>query len=220
MIKIMVVEDEENLRNIIVRILKKNGYIVYEAKDGEQALDTFYKTPIDLALLDIMLPKKDGLEVCAEIRQTSDIPIIFLTARDTEYDELEGFNLGADEYITKPFSNNILLTRIEAILKRCTEKVKDEITDDKIKISYREHAVYEDKVRITLTPKEFDLLSYIIQNKGITLSREQILKSVWGYDYEGDERTVDTHIKCIRLKLKTLKDKIKTIHKVGYRYEN
>lgn len=220
MIKIMVVEDEENLRNIIVRILKKNGYIVYEAKDGEQALDTFYKTPIDLALLDIMLPKKDGLEVCAEIRQTSDIPIIFLTARDTEYDELEGFNLGADEYITKPFSNNILLTRIEAILKRCTQKVKDEITDDKIKISYREHAVYEDKVRITLTPKEFDLLSYIIQNKGITLSREQILKSVWGYDYEGDERTVDTHIKCIRLKLKTLKDKIKTIHKVGYRYEN
>ena len=162
------------------------------------------------------MPKINGFEVCSEIRSMSDVPIIMLTARNTEYDELTGFKYGVDEYITKPFSTQILLSRIKALLKRSGVIHKDELCIGNVRIVYREHNVYDGNKRILLTPREYDLICYFIENKEQVLSREQILESVWGIDYDGDMRTVDTHVKCLRYKIPSLKRKLRTIRKSGY----
>lgn len=220
MIKILVAEDEAKLRYVISGYLKNEGYQVIEAADGEQALEKYYDDSPALILLDIMMPKVDGYEVCAEIRKDApEIPIIMLTARDTEFDELRGFQFGADEYISKPFSPKILVTRVKNLLKRAGLLQGNEFVLDNMKILYREHCVYDNEQRIPLTPREYDLLCYLVANKNIVLSREQILHSVWGVDYEGDARTVDTHIKCLRIKVPSTKEWIKTVRKCGYKFE-
>lgn len=219
MIKILIAEDEAKLRYVVSGYLKSEGYHVVEAEDGEDALDKFYSDNFSLVLLDIMMPKRDGLEVCAEIRKLSDVPIIMLTARNTEFDELNGFQHGADEYISKPFSPKILVTRVKSILKRAGLLQDSEFNMGNLKISYREHSVYVDDQRVSLTPREYDLLCYLVANKNIVLNREQILQAVWGMDYEGDIRTVDTHIKCLRIKIPGAQEYIKTIRKIGYKFE-
>lgn len=219
MIKILVAEDEERLRRLICSYLKQEGYVSVEAADGQQALDKFYDERFDLIILDIMMPKKDGMEVCSEIRKVSDVPIILLTARNTEFDELRGFKAGADEYVTKPFSPRVLLSRIAAVLKRAGLLHNNETIAGNIRIAYREHSVYDSGNRINLTPREYDLLCYLAENRNQALSREQILSSVWGDDYDGDIRTVDTHIKCLRYKLPSAQKYLKTIRKCGYCFE-
>ncbi|MDE5852905.1 MAG: response regulator transcription factor [Oscillospiraceae bacterium] len=216
MVKILVAEDETRLRKLICSYLKQEGYKVVEAADGDEAIDKFYSDKYNLIILDIMMPKINGFEVCSEIRSMSDVPIIMLTARNTEYDELTGFKYGVDEYITKPFSTQILLSRIKALLKRSGVIHKDELCIGNVRIVYREHNVYDGNKRILLTPREYDLICYFIENKEQVLSREQILESVWGIDYDGDMRTVDTHIKCLRYKIPSLKRKLRTIRKSGY----
>lgn len=220
MIKILVAEDEINLRHLVCNYLKKEGYLPVEAQDGREAVDKFYDDCFDLVLLDIMMPKMNGFEVCGEIRKNSEVPIIMLTARNTEYDELAGFAFGADEYITKPFSPQILMSRIAAVLKRAGVLRKNELCIGDLKISYREHTVYDHGKRVNLTPREFDFICYLAENKGQVLTREQILQAVWGMDYEGDIRTVDTHVKCLRLKMPFAHDHIKTVRKCGYILED
>lgn len=220
MIKILVAEDEANLRHLVCNYLRNEGYFPVEAQDGQQAVDKFYEDCFSLVLLDIMMPKMNGFEVCGEIRKNSDVPILMLTARNTEYDELSGFEYGADEYITKPFSPQILMSRIAAVLKRAGVFHKNEICVGNLKISYREHVVYDNGKRIKLTPREFDFICYLAENKGQVLTREQILQAVWGMDYEGDIRTVDTHVKCLRLKMPYANEHIKTVRKFGYILEN
>ena len=219
MINILVAEDEERLRRLICSYLKQEGYDPVGVADGEQALERFYDGRFDLIILDVMMPEKDGIEVCSEIRKNSNVPIILLTARNTEFDELNGFRVGADEYITKPFSPRILLSRIAAILKRAGILHNSEITAGNIRIAYREHAVYDSKQRINLTPREYDLIFYFVENRNQVLSREQILSAVWEDDYNGDIRTVDTHVKCLRFKMPSAHEYLKTVRKCGYRLE-
>lgn len=219
MIKILVAEDEERLRTLICKYLNQEGYHAVQAKDGKEALELFYSSKYNLVLLDIMMPNVDGFEVCSEIRKTSDIPIIMITARNTEYDELTGFQFGADEYITKPFSSKILVSRVAAILKRTGVLRKNESQVGNIKVIYREHVAYDGDEKIPLTPREYDLLCYFLENKEQVLSREQILEGVWGIDYEGDIRTVDTHVKCLRYKMPSVHKYLKTIRKCGYIFE-
>lgn len=217
--KVLVVEDEDNLRRIIASYLGQEGFSVVEATDGQEALDLFIDGEYTLVLLDLMLPKINGYEVCMDIRRYSDVPVVILTARDSELDELKGFNCGADEYIAKPFSPNILMARIKSLLKRCELLMEETVTIDDFMIDSRQRTVHVDDQKIILTPKEFDLIYYLVNNKNLALSREQILDAVWGMDYYGDARTVDTHIKCIRAKLGTFGDHIKTIRKFGYKLE-
>ncbi len=217
--RILFAEDEQRLRSLVTDYLKKDGYEVVEASDGEMAYEAFQLQDFSLLILDIMMPKMDGLEVCRRVREQSDVPIIMLTARNTEFDELSGFRYGADEYISKPFSTAILLTRVKNLLKRSGQMRARDITIGEMRILSREHEVYVGSKKITLTPKEFDLLSYLAANKGITLSREQILDMVWGQDYYGDDRTVDTHIKCLRAKLGSFGSMIMTVRKYGYKLE-
>lgn len=218
--RILVVDDDERIRRMLKDYLFSCGYMVTEAKDGEEAIDIFFANNncMDLIILDVMMPGIDGLGVMKEIRNFSDIPVIFLSAKSEEYDQLLGFKRGADDYIPKPFSPKILLAHIEAILKRCNVEEKKyvvgEIEVDEIK---RQVKICGDIV--DFTPKEYDLLVYLIQNKDIAVSRENILNSVWNYDYFGDLRTVDTHIKQIRAKLTKLCPYIKTVHGFGYRFE-
>lgn len=216
MIKILVAEDEERLRRLICSYLQQEGYDSVEAADGQQALDRFYDNHFDLIILDIMMPQKDGIEVCSEIRKMSNVPIILLTARNTEFDELNGFQAGADEYIVKPFSPRILLTRIAAILKRAGILHNNEAVAGNIRIAYREHSVYDLGRRVNLTPREYDLICYFVENQNQVLSREQILSSVWGDDYDGDIRTVDTHVKCLRYKIPSVQQYLRTVRKCGY----
>lgn len=217
--KVLVVEDEDNLRRIIASYLRQEGFSVVEAADGQEALDLFIDGEYTLVLLDLMLPKINGYEVCMDIRRYSDVPVVILTARDSELDELKGFNCGADEYIAKPFSPHILMARIKSLLKRCELLMEETVTIDDFMIDSRQRTVHVDDQKIILTPKEFDLIYYLVNNKNLALSREQILDAVWGMDYYGDARTVDTHIKCIRAKLGTFGDHIKTIRKFGYKLE-
>lgn len=219
MIKILVAEDEQRLRTLLCGYLTKEGYHVDQAGDGEEALSMFYNNDYSLVLLDVMMPRKDGFQVCSEIRQSSEVPIMLLTARNTEFDELMGFDYGADEYISKPFSPKILIMRVKNLLKRSGALQEKELVLKNVKISYREHAVYDREKSISLTPREYDLLCYLTINRNIVLTREQILQAVWGIDYEGDERTVDTHIKCLRLKLPNACQQIKTVRKCGYCFE-
>lgn len=217
--KILLVEDEDNLRRIIASYLRKENFIVVEAGDGEEALEKFSNDEFSLIVLDLMLPKRNGYDVCKSIRIHSQVPVLMLTARSTEMDELHGFECGADEYLTKPFSPDILIVRIKSLLKRCNLLLENELQIEELRMNYRQRTVNYKNQRVFLTPKEFELLHYLIINRKIALSREQILNQVWGYDYYGDTRTVDTHIKCLRAKLGDFGNYIITIRKFGYKLD-
>lgn len=216
---ILLVEDEEDLRRIVASYLRKEHFVVTEAADGLEALERFEEQDYCLVILDLMLPKQNGFEVCSRIRKQSDVPVLILTARDGELDELHGFQCGADEYISKPFSPDILMARIKSLLKRCSLLPDEELILGELAIHYRQRIASYQGERLLLTPKEFDLLYYLACNRNLALSREQILDAVWGMDYYGDTRTVDTHIKCIRAKLGEYGQNIKTIRKFGYKLE-
>ena len=218
--KILVVDDEARMRKLIKDFLSLKEYTVLEAEDGQKALDLFnMHDDINLIILDVMMPVLDGWATLREIRKTSNIPIIMLTARGEERDELFGFELGVDEYISKPFSPKILVARTEAILKRCFP-TNNEIKDlDGIKIDKIAHQVYVDGKEIELSMKEFELLVYLTDNVGVALSREKILNSVWNYDYFGDSRTIDSHIKKVRKKLGKKGEHIQTVRGLGYKFE-
>ncbi len=220
--KILVVDDEARMRKLIRDFLEKSGYAVLEAGDGAAALDLFFEQQdIALLVLDVMMPKMDGYQVCREIRQYSKVPIIMLTAKSEERDELQGFELGIDEYMTKPFSPKLLVARIEAILRRTFgETVSEEVLEaGGIVINKTAHSVTIDGTDVELSFKEFELLSFFMENQGVALSREKILNSVWNYDYFGDARTIDTHVKKLRSKLGDKGDYIKTVWGMGYKFE-
>ena len=220
-IKILVVDDEARMRKLVKDFLSKSGYEVLEAEDGSQALDIFFEqNDIALIILDVMMPKMDGWQTCREIRQYSKVPIIMLTAKSDERDELQGFQLGVDEYISKPFSPKILVARVEAILRRTNQMAEDEkLEAGGIVLDKTAHSVTIDGQPIDLSYKEFELLAYFLENKGIALSREKILNNVWNYDYFGDARTIDTHVKKLRSKMGEKGDLIKTIWGMGYKFE-
>lgn len=221
--KILVVDDEMRIRKLVRDFLVKQEYEVVEAKDGEEALNLFYQDKeIALVILDVMMPKMDGYQVCREIRESSSVPIIMLTAKAEENDELNGFESGADEYISKPFSPKILVARVEAILRRTisSEKKGSVIEIGGIYIDKNAHQVTVDGVNVELSYKEFELLTYFMENPGIALSREKILNGVWNYDYFGDARTIDTHVKKLRAKLGEKGSRyIQTIWGLGYKFE-
>lgn len=219
-IKILVVDDEARMRKLVKDFLSIKGYQVLEAGDGEEAVDLFFQQKdIALILLDVMMPKMDGLEVVKTIRKYSQVPIIMLTARGEESDELQGFNLGVDEYISKPFSPKILVARVEAILRRSNGGIQDVIDVGGIHIDKTAHQVSVDGKPVDLSYKEFELMTYFAENQGIALSREKILNNVWNYDYFGDARTIDTHVKKLRSKLGEKGEYIKTIWGMGYKFE-
>jgi len=221
-IKILVADDESRMRKLVRDFLVRQDYEVYEAGDGEEAIDIFYEEKgIALLICDVMMPRRNGWEVVKEIRQTSKVPIIMLTAKSGEDDELQGFELGVDEYISKPFSPKILVARVEAILRRANKigeaaqtRTVGDITIDKIS-----HNVFIGEERIELSYKEFELLDYFMENQGIALSRDKILDAVWNYDYFGDARTIDTHVKKLRAKLGKKGKCIQTVWGIGYRFE-
>ena len=220
-LKILVVDDESRMRKLVRDFLVKSGYDVLEAGDGEEALDIFFKEKeIALVVLDVMMPKMDGWQVCREIRAYSKVPIIMLTARADEQDELQGFQMGVDEYVTKPFSPKILVARIEAILRR-TKQMSDEevLSCGGIRLDKAAHQVHIDGNPVELSYKEFELLAYFLENRGIALSRERILNNVWNYDYFGDARTIDTHVKKLRSKMGEKGELIKTIWGMGYKLD-
>lgn len=220
-IKIMVVDDESRMRKLVRDFLSREGYKVIEAGDGEEAVDLFYENrDVALIILDVMMPKMDGWQTCREIRAESNVPIIMLTAKSDEQDELKGFELGVDEYISKPFSPKILVARVEAILRRSGKSGEDSIlAAGGIEINKTAHEVTVDGKKIELSFKEFELLSYFLENQGIALSREKILNHVWNYDYFGDARTIDTHVKKLRSKLGDKGEMIHTIWGMGYKFE-
>ena len=220
--KVLVVDDEARMRKLVKDFLQKENYEVMEAADGSEALDLFFaQDDIDLVILDVMMPKMDGWQVCREIRSYSKVPIIMLTARSDERDELQGFDLGVDEYITKPFSPRILVARVEAILRRVGQAAESGgvLEAGGIRMDKAAHQVEIDGKLIELSFKEFELLAYFLENRGIALSREKILNSVWNYDYFGDARTIDTHVKKLRSKLGEKGELIKTIWGMGYKLE-
>ena len=219
-LKILVVDDEARMRKLVKDFLQVKGFSVVEAANGEEAVDIFFaQKDIALILLDVMMPKMDGWEVCKAIRQYSQVPIIMLTARSEERDELQGFSLGVDEYISKPFSPKILVARVEAILRR-SKVVSSNVTDvGGICINKAAHQVTIDGEPVDLSYKEFELLTYFVENQGLALSREKILNNVWNYDYFGDARTIDTHVKKLRSKLGEEGNLIKTIWGMGYKMD-
>lgn len=218
---ILIVDDELRMRKLIKDFLKASGYSILEAEDGEKALEIFEsnKNKINLILLDVMMPKLDGWSVLRQIRQESKVPIIMLTARGEEQDELFGFELGVDEYITKPFSPKILVARVEAILKRAGQDVKEVKNYGGIEIDKEGRTVKVEGKQIELSLREYELLTYLVENKNIALSRDKILNNVWNYDYYGDSRTIDSHIKKIRHKLGKKGKYIQTMRGVGYKFE-
>ncbi len=219
-LKILVVDDEARMRKLVKDFLVAKNYVVVEAGDGEEAIDILYKEKIDLVILDVMMPKMDGWETCREIRKFSQIPIIMLTAKGDETDELLGFNLGIDDYISKPFSPKILVARIDALLNRTQKLDSTSILEaGKLIVNKASHTVTVDGEPVEMSFKEFELLCYFMSNEGIALSREKILNHVWNYDYFGDARTIDTHVKKIRSKLGECGDYIKTIWGMGYKFE-
>ena len=219
--KILVVDDESRMRKLVKDFLVRQGYTVLEAADGMEAMDYFYEDKdIALIILDVMMPKMDGWQVCREIRMHSKVPIIMLTARSEERDELQGCNLGGAAYHSKPFSPKILVARVEAILRRTQGSGNtDEISAGGIVVDKAAHTVMSDGSPVDLSFKEFELLTYFIENQGIALSREKILNNVWNYDYFGDARTIDTHVKKLRSKLGDKGEYIKTIWGMGYKFE-
>lgn len=219
--KILVIDDESRMRKLVRDFLTKKEYEVLEASNGEEAMEIFYEDKdIDLLILDVLMPKMDGWEVCREVRKTSRVPIIMLTAKADERDELLGFELGVDEYVTKPFSPKILVARVEAILRRSSVNTDDGIIKvGDITMNKNAHEVFVGDKPIELSFKEFELLAYFIENQGIALSRERILNNVWNYDYFGDARTIDTHVKKLRNKMGERGEYIKTIWGMGYKFE-
>ena len=219
-LKILVVDDESRMRKLVHDFLAKAGYQVLEAADGVEAVDIFFeRNDISLVILDVMMPKMDGYQVLKEIRSYSQVPVVMLTARGEEHDELKGFELGVDEYISKPFSPKILVARVEAILRRSNTVQEGAIEIGGILLDKSAHSVKIDGQPIELSVKEFELLEYFLTNKGVALSREKILNNVWNYDYFGDARTIDTHVKKLRSKMREKGDYIKTIWGMGYKFE-
>lgn len=219
-IKILIVDDEERMRKLLNDFLKRKGYTVIEAADGAEALDKFFEIKgIHLVILDVMMPKVDGWEVLKEIRQYSEVPVIMLTAKSEEGDELTGFRLGADDYVPKPFSPRVLMARVEALLKRYNVVSQETIEAGGITVDKNAHTVLIDGAPVDLSFKEFELLTYFMENQGIALSREKILNNVWNYDYFGDARTIDTHVKKLRSKLGSKGDYIHTVWSIGYKFE-
>lgn len=216
--KILIVDDEENIRKVIREYLEFEGFLCFEASNGEEAIKMCKENSYDLIVLDIMMPKIDGFTVAKEIRKKQSVPIIMLSARSEEYDKLYGFDVGIDDYVTKPFSPKELVARIKANLKRNTI-MNEEISYLGLKIDTLGHNVYVDNKKINLTNKEYELLLYLIKNKNIVLTREQILNNVWNMDYLGEERTIDTHIKTLRNLLGPYKNLIVTVRGVGYKFE-
>lgn len=216
--KILVVDDEDLIRNVIKEYLTMDDYTVDEAGNGEEAIEKAKNNDYNLIIMDIMMPKMDGYQACKEIKKIKDVPFIMLSARSEEYDKLIGFDLGIDDYVTKPFSPKELVARVKAILKRnstntYTYKFEGLIINDLA------HEVKVDNVKINLTPKEYDLLKYLVTNKNIALSREQLLTNIWGYDFFGDDRTIDTHIKTLRNSLGKYRKFIVTVRAIGYKFE-
>ena len=219
-LKILVVDDEARMRKLVKDFLTNKGFAVIEAGDGEEAVDVFFaQKDIALVLLDVMMPKMDGWEVLRTSRTYSQVPVFMLTARSEERDELQGFSLGVDEYISKPFSPKILVARVEAILRRTNVASADSVNVGGICIDKAAHQVTIDGQEIDLSFKEFELLTYFVENQGIALSREKILNNVWNYDYFGDARTIDTHVKKLRSKMGEKGEYIKTIWGMGYKFE-
>ncbi len=219
--KILVADDEGRMRRLIRDFLEDSGYSVVEAENGRQALDIFCasNSQIDLLVLDVMMPEMNGWEVCREVRRISCVPVIMLTALSQEEDVVGGFDAGADDYITKPFSPKIFVSRVEALLRRCRGVKRTRIDAGGIEVDLEAHAVYVDGQEIYLSLKEYDLLLYMLENRGTTLSREKILDNVWNYDYYGDARTIDTHVTKLRKKLGAYGDMLQTVRGVGYKFE-
>ncbi len=218
---ILIVDDEVRIRRMLKDFFEIKGYQIIEAVNGQDAIDTYYKyiDDIDLILLDVMMPIKDGYAVLNEIREYSPVPIIMLTARTEEYNQLDYYKHGADDIVPKPFSPKLLDAHVEAVLRRCSSTEKSHLTIGSLLLSEEGREVFLEEEKLELTPKEFDLLSYFIKNNSIVLTRDTILDAVWGFDYEGDFRTVDTHVKQLRAKLTDKSFYIKTVHGVGYRFE-
>lgn len=217
--KVLVVDDEELIRNIIVDYCHNDGYITDEAGDGLEAIEKVKKNDYDIIILDLMMPKLDGYSSYRQIKDIKNIPTIVLSARSEEADKLLGFDLGVDDYMTKPFSPKELMARIKAILKRNHQKDSDEFIYKNLKVDRVGHSVFINEKEILLTPKEYNLLTYFIDNKNVALTREQLLSKVWGYDFYGDDRTIDTHIKMLRNNLGEYRNLIKTVRAVGYKFE-
>ena len=215
--RILIVDDEEQIRNILRMYLIKDGYEVTEAEDGEKGLKLFYEKPFDLVILDVMLPKKDGWSILREIKKYTETPVMMLTARDDSEDEVFGFEMGADDYITKPFNNKVLLARIKALLKKTNTLMDNIIEIGGLVINDSSRSVKNSNGELELAPKEYELLMYLVKNNKIALSREKLLNEVWGYDFFGDDRTIDTHIKNLRKKIG--KDAIKTVRGIGYKLD-
>lgn len=216
--KILVVDDETLIRDVVREYLQLDGFSVEEARDGDEALDKFQQEQFDLVIMDIMMPKKDGFQTLKEMKQIKDIPVLMLSARGEEFDKLIGFDLGIDDYVTKPFSPKELVARVKAITKRRDANPKRLVCGG-LEVDDAAHEVKIDGKLINLTPKEYDLLKYFVSNNHIALSREQLLTNIWGYDFYGDDRTVDTHVKTLRHQLGSYGSCIKTIRKVGYKFE-
>ena len=217
--KVLVVDYEELIRNIIVDYCHNDGYITDEAGDGLEAIEKVKENDYDIIILDLMMPKLDGYSSYRQIKDIKNIPTIVLSARSEEADKLLGFDLGVDDYMTKPFSPKELMARIKAILKRNHQKDSDEFIYKNLKVDRVGHSVFINEKEILLTPKEYNLLTYFIDNKNVALTREQLLSKVWGYDFYGDDRTIDTHIKMLRNNLGEYRNLIKTVRAVGYKFE-
>ena len=215
---ILVCDDEELIRNVIKEYLTLDSYVVDEASDGKEAVEKAKATNYDLIIMDIMMPHMDGYLTCKEIKKFKNVPFIMLSARSEEYDKLIGFDLGIDDYVTKPFSPKELVARVKAILKR-SNKIEDKLVFEGLEIDELAHEVKVDGKKVNLTPKEFELLRYLVANKNIALTREQLLINIWGYDFYGDDRTVDTHIKTLRNNLGKYRKFIVTVRAVGYKFE-
>jgi len=222
MYKLLIVDDERKIREVIREYAEFNGYLVSEANDGFAALELCKTKDFDIIVMDIMMPRLDGFSACREIKKVKDIPIIMLSARGEEYDKLLGFELGIDDYIVKPFSPKELMARINAVLMRKNSTAKplsEDLIFDGLKVNILERAVYVDEHQIELTPTEYDLLFYLVENKNLALSRDKLLSDLWGYDFYGDDRIVDTHIKNLRNSLGKYRDFIVTLRGVGYKFE-
>ena len=219
--KILVVDDEENIRNIIKKYAVFEGYDVYEAEDGIEAVNLCRQNNYDIIIMDIMMPELDGFSVCREIKKEKDIPVIMLSARGEEFDRIHGFETGADDYVVKPFSPKELMMRVAAVLKRSksSQKELNIFESDGIKVDFSGRIVYIDGEKVDMSPKEYELFFYLVKNRNIALSRERLITEVWGYDFYGDDRTLDTHIKILRKTLGKYSGKIVTLRGVGYRFE-
>lgn len=222
MAKVLIVDDEEKIREFIKKYAVFEGHTVFEASNGMEAINMCQNDNFDIIILDIMMPELDGFSTCKEIRKTSSIPVIMLSARGEEYDKIHGFELGIDDYVVKPFSPKELMMRVDAILKRVakpTEQQRDIFIKDSLKIDFTARLVFIDDKQVDMSPKEYDLLFYMVKNRGIALTRERLISDVWGYDFYGDDRTLDTHIKLLRKTIAPYNNLIVTLRGVGYRFE-